>query len=181
MLPPVLLIPFEPTVIVAALRSDKPPLPTCASITPIALPLLLKVAPAAEVIETDGRLTAPVAATEPVPAAMVMPQVSAGELESVFLNNTLPPVVANDVVVPRVTAPSYVCEPLLLIELVFIAVVPVTSSVVKPVTVSVGPLPNTALPSTVKLWLPPASMPFVATVLPFSTVSAPSVTSSLYV
>ena len=84
-------MPVEPTVIVAALRSDKPPLPTCALITPIALPLLLKVAPAAEVIETDGRLTAPVAATEPVPAAMVMPQVSDGELESVPPNETSAP------------------------------------------------------------------------------------------
>ena len=83
--------------------------------------------------------------------------------------------------VPKVTIPVQVCEPEVARVSVLMVVAPLTSSVVRPVTVSVESLPKTASPSTVKLLLPPASLPFVVTVLPFSTVPAPSVTSSLYV
>ena len=89
--PPTLLIPFEPTVIVAALRSDNPPLPTLASIMPMVLAALSNVAPDADVMETDGRLTAPVAVTKPVPAVIIIPYVCAGEVEIVPPNETLAP------------------------------------------------------------------------------------------
>ena len=60
-------------------------------------------------------------------------------------------------------------------------VLPVTSSVVKPVTVSPVASPNTALPITLRLCDAPATVPFVVIVEPESSVLSPSVTLSLYV
>ena len=60
-------------------------------------------------------------------------------------------------------------------------VLPVTSSVVKPVTVSPVASPNTALPITFRLCDTPATVPFVVIVEPESSVLLPSVTLSWYV
>ena len=74
--------------------------------------------------------------------------------------------------VPRVAAPVYVCVPLLLMAPVLIAVVPLTDKVLKPLTVSSLLLPSTALPAIVKALPPPATVPWVLTVVPVKVVSA---------
>ena len=58
---------------------------------------------------------------------------------------------------------------------VWIAVVPLTESVVNPVSASLVPLPNTASPLMPRLCAVPATVPPVVTLLPLSTVLPPSV------
>ena len=58
------------------------------------------------------------------------------------------------------------------------SVVPLTDSVVSPVTVSAVPSPSTALPVTVSGFALPVTVPWVLTVEPMSAVAAPSVTAS---
>ena len=62
---------------------------------------------------------------------------------------------------------------------VLIVVAPLTSNVVKPVTISVVSSPNTASPTTFRLWLAPLKVPFVVTVLPVSVVLPPNESASL--
>ena len=69
----------------------------------------------------------------------------------------------------------------MVIVLVLIVLIPFTLKVVKPVKVSVVSLPNTAAPVTVKLCVPPATVPLVVIVAPVKVVLAPKVTLSLYV
>ena len=54
---------------------------------------------------------------------------------------------------------------------------PVISNTAKPVTVCVGPLPNTTLPVTVKLFVPPATVLFVVIVEPVKFTLALNVTA----
>ena len=55
---------------------------------------------------------------------------------------------------------------------------PDTSRVVRPITVSLVSLPNTASPVIAKLCAPPITVPFVIIDAPLSVVSAPKVTLS---
>ena len=59
-----------------------------------------------------------------------------------------------------------------------IAVVPLTDRVVKPVTVSAAPSPNTALPVIVSALPVPVTVLRVVRVLPAKVVAVPRVTAS---
>jgi hypothetical protein len=69
--------------------------------------------------------------------------------------------------------------PVVLTVLVLMAVVPVTDSVVTPVTVSAAASPKAALPEMARLWTLPATAPRNVTVEPVTVALAPSVTASL--
>ena len=69
--------------------------------------------------------------------------------------------------------------PLLVTVFVLIAVLPLTASVLKSVTVSAAASPNTALPVTVSALLLPATVPSVVTVDAVSVVLVPSDTAPL--
>ena len=62
--------------------------------------------------------------------------------------------------------------------LLLIAVVPLIDRVVKPVTVSAAPSPNTALPVIVSALALPATVPKVVRVVPTKVVAVPSVSAS---
>ena len=68
--------------------------------------------------------------------------------------------------------------PLVVTAELLMAVVPLTASVLRPVTVSAALLPSTALPVMVKDLALPATVPCVVMVLPVSVVSVPRVTAS---
>ena len=67
---------------------------------------------------------------------------------------------------------------MVLTALALIAVVPLTDSVLSPVTVSAAASPNTALPVRASAWALPTTVPSVVIVEPVKVVLAPSVTSS---
>ena len=105
--------------------------------------------------------TSPVKVTAPLPAATIR------ALDSVAAESSVVPkviallVVVSVVVVPRVTSPWKFCVPVVVSVAVSISVVPLTSSEARPVTVSFVPLglPNSALPTTVSVLLPPLTDP----------------------
>ena len=86
-------------------------------------------------------------------------------------------VVAAPIVMVSDVASPYVCVEEVVIVLVLIVVFPVTSNTATPVTVSAVPLPKTALPVTVKLFVPPATVPLVVTVVPVKSTFALKVTA----
>jgi len=74
-------------------------------------------------------------------------------------------------------ASPYVCVEEVVMVFVLIVVFPVISNTATPVTVSVGPLPNTTLPVTVKSFVPPATVLVVVIVVPVKLTSALKVTA----
>ena len=165
---PPLISVMPPTSVVRLAAATPPP--------NVVVPVLFMVRSPRACVPPTGSLNV----TAPLPALIVNALVSPVAELTLLLNKTGLLSAVSVVPVPIVTAPVQVCEPEVVRVSVLIVDVPLTSSVVRPVTVSAGSLPNTASPSTVKLLLPPVSLPFVVTVTPFSTVPAPSVTSSLY-
>ena len=65
---------------------------------------------------------------------------------------------------------------MLLTSLALIAVVPLICKLLKPVKVSTGASPNTALPAMASVLALPATVPRVVTVVPVRVVLAPKVT-----
>ena len=124
--------------------------------------------------------TSPVKVTAPVPAATISALVSVAAESSVVPKVIALLVVVNVVVVPRVTSRWKFCEPVVVNVAVSISVVPLISSEARPVTVSFVPLglPNSALPTTVSVLLPPFTDPYALNVAAVSVTSDFSVRTS---